>query len=280
MGRSALSAIAGRWQAGPVLKQDVFSTIERGRFVTPAGEVDAVVRHLDDVPWWSRPLARFLMARERRALERAGELGFTPTLLFAGDGLLVRGWIDGLPLQVAQPHGDTAYFRDARIALRRLHRRGITHNDLAKQQNWMRGRDGLAYLIDFQLASRFRRRSKLFRIAAYEDVRHLLKHKRRYAESCADRHGAPHPVSQEPAHADLDGERQARLLLDHPRRVQFRGPRRRRIAAHSGRAVDCDPAQVVSPACARRPSSHFRIAAPAPAFMPSSKPRPPCPSAS
>ena len=113
MGRSALSAIAGRWQAGPVLKQDVFSTIERGRFVTPAGEVDAVVRHLDDVPWWSRPLARFLMARERRALERASELGFTPTLLFAGNGLLVRGWIDGLPLQVAQPQGDVAYFRDA-----------------------------------------------------------------------------------------------------------------------------------------------------------------------
>jgi predicted Ser/Thr protein kinase len=183
MGRSALSAIAGRWQAGPVLKQDVFSTIERGRFVTPAGEVDAVVRHLDDVPWWSRPLARFLMARERRALERASELGFTPKLLFAGNGLLVRGWIDGLPLQVAQPQGDVAYFRDARTALRRLHRRGITHNDLAKQQNWMRGRDGLAYLIDFQLASRFRRRNKLFRIAAYEDVRHLLKHKRRYAES-------------------------------------------------------------------------------------------------
>ena len=56
------------------------------------------------------------------------------------------------------------------------------HNDLAKEQNWLRGRDGRAYLIDFQLASRFRRRSKLFRIAAYEDLRHLLKHKRRYAE--------------------------------------------------------------------------------------------------
>ena len=49
MGRSAMSAIAGRWQAGTVLKQDVFSTSERGRFVTPTGESDAVVRHLDDV---------------------------------------------------------------------------------------------------------------------------------------------------------------------------------------------------------------------------------------
>src|SRR5205823_9866245 len=37
------------------------------------------------------------------------------------------------------------------------------------------------YLTDFQLAIRFRRRSAMFRIAAYEDLRHLLKHKRRYA---------------------------------------------------------------------------------------------------
>src|SRR4029077_354573 len=43
------------------------------------------------------------------------------------------------------------------------------------------GRDGRAYLTDFQLAACFKRRSRLFRIAAYEDIRHLLKHKRSYA---------------------------------------------------------------------------------------------------
>jgi predicted Ser/Thr protein kinase len=182
MAESALSAVAGRWQAGHVLKQDVFSTVERGRFTTPAGDVDAVIRHLDDVPWWSRPLARVLLARERRALEQVGELGFAPPLLFAGKSLLVRGWIDGLPLHVAQPHGDVAYFRRAKAVLRKLHRRGICHNDLAKPQNWMRGRNGQAYLIDFQLASRFSRRGVLFRTAAYEDLRHLLKQKRRFAE--------------------------------------------------------------------------------------------------
>jgi acyl-CoA synthetase (AMP-forming)/AMP-acid ligase II len=36
---------------------------------------------------------------------------------------------------------------------------------------------------DFQLAACFRRRGRLFRIAAYEDIRHLLKHKRSYAPS-------------------------------------------------------------------------------------------------
>src|SRR5262249_54060098 len=60
-------------------------------------------------------------------------------------------------------------------------RGGICHNDLAKEQNWLRGRDGRAYLTDFQLATHFSRRSWLFRIAAYEDLRHLLKHKRHYA---------------------------------------------------------------------------------------------------
>src|ERR1700728_4910880 len=35
--------------------------------------------------------------------------------------------------------------------------------------------------MDFQLAARFRRGNALFRLARYEDLRHLLKHKRRYA---------------------------------------------------------------------------------------------------
>ena len=61
-----------------------------------------------------------------------------------------------------------------------LHRLSISHNDLAKEQNWLRSPDGHAYLLDFQLASTFRRRNRLFRILAYEDLRHFLKHKRRY----------------------------------------------------------------------------------------------------
>ena len=126
-------------------------------------------------------LARHLFGRERRALTAAGELGIAPPLLFSARHALVRGWIDGLPLHIAKPHGETGFFRSAKAALRKLHRAGICHNDLAKEQNWLRGRDGHAYLTDFQLAARFSRRTWLFRIAAYEDLRHLLKHKRRYA---------------------------------------------------------------------------------------------------
>ena len=175
------SEIEGRWRSGVVLKRDPLSTVERGRFGTPSNDVEAVLRRIDLVPWWSFGLARHLFARERRALAIAGGLGIAPPLLLGGRRALVRGWIDGLPLHIAKPTGDLGFFRSAKAALRKLHRAGICHNDLAKEQNWLRGRDGRAYLTDFQLATRFSRRSWLFRVAAYEDLRHLLKHKRRYA---------------------------------------------------------------------------------------------------
>jgi hypothetical protein len=173
--------IESRWTAGVVLKRDPLSTVERGRFAGSSGDVEAVLRRIDEVPWWSVAVARHLLAHERRALAIAGELGIAPPLLFTGRDALIRGWIDGLPLHIAKPHGERAFFRSAKASLRKLHRAGICHNDLAKEQNWLRGRDGSAYLTDFQLAARFPRRSFLFRIAAYEDLRHLLKHKRRYA---------------------------------------------------------------------------------------------------
>ena len=175
--------LSARWTEGVLLKRDVFSTVERGRFRDDAGEVDAVLRRLDQVPAWSYPLARHLFARERRALALARDLDVGPKLLWAGRQALVRGFIDGVALHLAKPHGDLAYFRSAKLALRKLHRAGICHNDLAKEQNWLRGSDGRAYVTDFQLAACFKTRSRLFRIAAYEDLRHLLKHKRSYAPS-------------------------------------------------------------------------------------------------
>jgi len=173
-------ALSARWIGGVLLKRDVFSNVERGRFRGDDGEVDAVLRRLDEVPWWSYLLARHLFARERRALSQAKDLQVGPELLWAGRQALVRGFIDGVALHLAKPYGDVAYFRSARKALHRLHRAGICHNDLAKEQNWLRGADGAAYLTDFQLAACFKRRSRLFRIAAYEDIRHMLKHKRSY----------------------------------------------------------------------------------------------------
>jgi len=175
------ATLSARWIDGVLLKRDVFSTVERGRFAADGGEVDAVLRRLDQAPWWSFLVARHLFARERRALSLAKGLQVGPELLWAGKRALVRSFIEGVALHLAKPHGDVTYFRSAKQALRRLHRAGICHNDLAKEQNWLRGADGRAYLTDFQLAACFATRNRLFRIAAYEDLRHLLKHKRSYA---------------------------------------------------------------------------------------------------
>jgi hypothetical protein len=175
------ATLSTRWTEGVLLKRDVFSTVERGRYRGEAGEVDAVLRRLDQVPWWSYVPAQHLFERERRALALARDLHVGPELLWAGQQALVRGFINGVALHLAKPFGDIAYFDSAKVALRKLHRRGICHNDLAKEQNWLRGSDGRAYLTDFQLAVCFKTRGRLFRIAAYEDLRHLLKHKRSYA---------------------------------------------------------------------------------------------------
>jgi acyl-CoA synthetase (AMP-forming)/AMP-acid ligase II len=173
--------LSARWTEGVLLKRDVFSSVERGRFRAPSGDVDAILRRIDQVPWWSYLLARHLFGRERRALAVARGLNVGPDLLWAGRKALVRGFIDGVALHLVKPAGDVAYFRSAKQALRLLHRAGVCHNDLAKEQNWLVGRDGRAYLTDFQLAACFRKRNWLFRVLAYEDLRHLLKHKRSYA---------------------------------------------------------------------------------------------------
>jgi hypothetical protein len=101
------SELAGRFRSRVVLKQDVFSTVERGTFATGSGETEAVLRRIDLVPWWSYGIARHFLKREARGLAIAGSIGIAPPLLYLGDKVLVRGWIDGLPLQLAKPEGDT-----------------------------------------------------------------------------------------------------------------------------------------------------------------------------
>lgn len=168
-----------RWRTDSVLKTDHFSTVERGFWRADGGEVEAVLRRFDRTPWWARPIGYHFGRREARALARlAGIAG--PRLIAKGDGFLVRSWIDGLPLHLAQPAGDIGFFRAAKRMLAAMHRAGVVHNDLAKEQNWLRDGEGLPRLTDFQLAVIASRRGKLFRLAAHEDLRHLLKHKRKY----------------------------------------------------------------------------------------------------
>src|SRR4051794_27080592 len=120
--REDAATLSARWTEGVLLKRDVFSTVERGRFRSKTDAVDAVLRRLDQVPWWSYLPARHLFNRERRALALARDLQVGPELLWAGRQALVRGFINGVALHLAKPHGDAAYFRSAKLALRKLHR--------------------------------------------------------------------------------------------------------------------------------------------------------------
>jgi predicted Ser/Thr protein kinase len=174
--RSANAAGRIDWQAETVLKADVFGRVELGRY---RGK-PAILRDLGRARPWALPVAALLFWHELRTLRRCDGLAGLPRLLGRDSRRLYRSWIPGVPMHVARPEGDAAYFRSAKAVLRRLHRRGIAHNDLAKEPNWLRLPDGSAALIDFQLATSHRRRGKLFRLLAYEDLRHLLKHKRRY----------------------------------------------------------------------------------------------------
>ena len=158
------------------LKSDSFGRIllvheAGGRFVR---------RDLSATPLWLRLPAWWLARREAHALLQLDGMPATPRLLAWDGRWLDRSFMAGAAMYQRPPRGDLAYFRAARRLLQRVHRRGIAHNDLAKEANWLVLEDGSPALIDFQLAVRGDPRSRWMRLLAREDLRHLLKHKRMY----------------------------------------------------------------------------------------------------
>ena len=139
-----------------------------------------VRRDLCHVPWWLRLPAWWLARREALGLRRVHGLPATPQLLRWDGRRLDRSYMAGAAMYQQPPHGDRVYFQRARRLLQQLHRRGLAHNDLAKEANWLVLTDGAPAIIDFQLAIRGDPRSRWMRLLAREDLRHLLKHKRTY----------------------------------------------------------------------------------------------------
>ncbi|MGQ4584678.1 serine/threonine protein kinase [Lysobacter sp. F60174L2] len=158
------------------LKSDSFGRIALMR------DVDGlfVRRDLAHVPLWLRLPAWWLARREAAALRQVDGLPATPQLLRWDGRWLDRSYMAGAAMYQRPPHGDLAYFRRARRLLQQLHRRGLAHNDLAKEANWLVLDDGAPAIIDFQLATRGNPRARWMRLLAREDLRHLLKHKRTY----------------------------------------------------------------------------------------------------
>jgi RIO-like serine/threonine protein kinase len=161
-----------------ILKHDSLGTTR----LVSAGDQSFVERDTRTAHATLRWLARRLAAREAAVLAELAALAGEARVprLLAFDGRVVRrSFLPGTPLYETPPRS-RAYFVDALRVLRRLHRSGIAHNDLAKEANWLvTSGDGCA-IVDFQLATRARVRTAQFRRRAYEDLRHLLKHKRTY----------------------------------------------------------------------------------------------------
>ena len=175
-----------------VLKQDGLGRVE---LVERGGE--AYVRRVacgGALPL-SRLVSRLLLARERRALERLQGLAGVPRLEPGEDlaelpmtrgarrgAVLVRSFVAGEPLHRAETLPEDFFERLAEL-VGELHRRGVCHNDLHKEQNVVVGADGYPHLIDFQLASCHSGRGRVFASRAHDDLRHVAKHRRRYARA-------------------------------------------------------------------------------------------------
>jgi RIO-like serine/threonine protein kinase len=145
-----------------------------------------------------RWLARRLAAREAATLLALAELAGderVPRLLSFDGHVVRRSYLPGVPLHEATTRSPR-YFVDALRVLRRLHRAGVAHNDLAKETNWLAFGDRCA-IVDFQLATRAPARTARFRRRAYDDLRHWLKHKRTYFPqrlTARQRHVLTHPT--------------------------------------------------------------------------------------
>jgi predicted Ser/Thr protein kinase len=181
-----------QWQVRQILKSDTFGRIELLRGSDGARLLRRVACGAS-LPG-SRLVARGLMHRERRALIALAGLPGVPELREleaaalapatsghaprSGD-VLLREWIEGEPLHRAEVLADD-FFDHLDALVSELHRCGVCHNDLHKEQNVMVGSDGFPHLIDFQLASLHPRGGRTFESRVLDDLRHVQKHRRRY----------------------------------------------------------------------------------------------------
>ena len=171
--------ILGHMSRTRLLKKDLFGEV----WLQESATGSSILRDTRPARWWLRWFARLLLKREAAALAALDGIEGIPALLCCDRDQLTRSYLGGTPMQLGKPQA-RSYFVSAAQLLRRMHRANVVHNDLAKEPNLIVRDDGSAALIDFQLAWRSTGRGRLFRLAAREDHRHLLKHKRTY---CADK---------------------------------------------------------------------------------------------
>jgi tRNA A-37 threonylcarbamoyl transferase component Bud32 len=126
------------------------------------------------------PVARLLVRREARILQRLSGWKHAPALLGTIGGLaLGMEFIPGQTLSAAQSVG-AEVFEQLQYALTRLHAAGITHNDLHGTNVVVSA--GVPVLLDFTSAwrvPRWLRRNPLSRQLSRSDMKNLLKMRQR-----------------------------------------------------------------------------------------------------
>jgi len=122
------------------------------RVETPSGPV--VVKDAGDKGLGTRWLARWLIARERRILERLGSFEGVPHLVGTiRRDAIVLSFLPGQPLDARrfreQPR---AIFEQLLELTRRLHEVGVFHLDLHQRKNLLLDEQGRVHLVDFGAA--------------------------------------------------------------------------------------------------------------------------------
>ena len=130
-----------------LLKSDALGRIE----IVDDGERRWIRRDTRPARAGLRWFARRAAAREARVLGALDGIDGVPQLIAWCDGVLDRSYMDGAPMQRAQPR-EPCYYREAHALLKRLRARGVAHNDLAKEPNWLQRSDGSPAVVDFQIA--------------------------------------------------------------------------------------------------------------------------------
>ena len=166
-----------------------------------------------------------------------GDSASRPRLLCRGRQALVRGFIDGVALHIAGPQGDVAYFRSAKRRCASCIAPASATTILPRSRTGCAAPTAAPTSPTSSSPPASRGAARLFRIAAYEDLRHLLKHKRTYAPDALT------PTRAQASWRARAGRRRIWLMTgkkvyqrDHARPVQFHRPRRRRAAAGQRRA--------------------------------------------
>lgn len=158
-------------------KEDILGSVH---LVKLNDDTLAICRNYHNSALLLRPLAYWLARREKQILLQLKGVApqQIPQLIGFGNGVLLRSFINGQSLKNA-PSAEALFYTRALQLTQQLHEAGVVHNDLEKPENWVMIDSVTPGIIDFQIAMRLRT-GKLFIMLVHEDIRHVIKQKKRY----------------------------------------------------------------------------------------------------